>query len=78
MALVEWEHTKPSNLLLDGEGTVKILDMGLARLEQEAGTDGTTAAPGLTQSGQATGTIDYMSPEQAMDTHDGMRLRSAS
>lgn len=59
---------KPSNLLLDQSGTIKILDMGLARLEQETGPDDTTAGATLTQSGQVMGTIDYMPPEQSMDS----------
>ncbi len=54
---------KPSNLLIDRAGVVRILDLGLARLENsEHPTD-------LTSSGQIMGTIDYMAPEQAVNTH---------
>jgi serine/threonine protein kinase len=56
---------KPGNLLVDREGHVKILDMGLARI------DGVGSALGegeLTQSGAVMGTIDYMAPEQALNT----------
>jgi len=60
---------KPGNLLVDREGTVKVLDMGLARFDKETGADDSTAAAGLTQSGQVMGTFDYMSPEQAEDSH---------
>jgi serine/threonine protein kinase len=56
---------KPSNLLLDSKGTVKVLDMGLARLNQSIGPDDSTGQQTLTGTGQAMGTIDFMPPEQA-------------
>ena len=56
---------KPANLLLDNEGTVKILDMGLARITAEAGAG--DVPDQLTTSGQVMGTCDYMAPEQFVD-----------
>ncbi|MFO1007525.1 MAG: serine/threonine-protein kinase [Planctomycetaceae bacterium] len=56
---------KPANLLLGTDGTVKVLDMGLARLEGEL--DSPTQAD-LTTSGTVMGTVDYMAPEQALNT----------
>lgn len=61
---------KPANLLIDSKGCVKVLDMGLALLDASNG-DGSYAATQahLTQDGTVMGTVDYMSPEQALETH---------
>jgi formylglycine-generating enzyme required for sulfatase activity len=59
---------KPSNLVLDRQGTIKILDMGLARINEIIGATDTTGDETLTGTGQAMGTVDYMPPEQAENT----------
>jgi len=55
---------KPSNIMLLADGTVKILDFGIARIE-----DVSAAA----QDGKALGTVAYMSPEQARGDAVDMR-----
>ncbi len=60
---------KPGNLMLDSAGTVRVLDLGLARLVDAANPFGKTAGARLTESGMYMGTVDYMAPEQAEDSH---------
>ena len=56
---------KPSNLMLDWTGTVKVLDLGLARFVRADSLQG--MGNGLT--GQTVlGTADYLAPEQARDS----------
>ena len=57
---------KPSNLLLDRSGTIKILDMGLARLDDPLAAPGKDPgdAAELTASGSIMGTIDFMAPNR--------------
>src|SRR5262249_628593 len=55
---------KPANLMLDRAGTVKILDLGLARFVDDV--EELTKQLG---EGTVLGTADYLSPEQAVDSH---------
>jgi serine/threonine protein kinase len=63
---------KPSNLLLDDNGTVKILDMGLARFQEDGAANATeaTSRPELTETGSFMGTCEFMAPEQALNTRN--------
>ena len=56
---------KPANLLLNRAGTVKLLDLGLARFVDDE--DELTKRQG---EGTVLGTADYLSPEQAIDSHE--------
>jgi tetratricopeptide (TPR) repeat protein len=48
---------KPGNIMRDASGRVVIMDFGLAK---------TVQSDGMTQTGMMIGTMEYMSPEQAM------------
>ena len=60
---------KPSNMLVHRNGTLKILDMGLARelIEGNEDEDGVWGTE-LTMTGTVLGTTGYMAPEQALNS----------
>jgi eukaryotic-like serine/threonine-protein kinase len=62
---------KPANIKLRHDGTVKVLDFGLAKALEPSGVSSsaslspTITTPAMTQAGIILGTAAYMSPEQA-------------
>lgn len=59
---------KPANLILDGRGTVKILDLGLALAGGDE--DGSLTRE---HDEKVLGTADFLAPEQATDSHKADR-----
>ncbi len=58
---------KPGNILIDKTGTIKLMDLGLARFfrGEEEGESLT-----IEYDEKVLGTADYLAPEQAVDSHD--------
>ena len=57
---------KPANVMLDVDGSIKVLDFGLAKLIPDASEEARTiTSDDHTSVGQVLGTLAYMSPEQA-------------
>jgi tetratricopeptide (TPR) repeat protein/predicted Ser/Thr protein kinase len=56
---------KPGNIMRDSHGRVVVMDFGLAR---------TTEGEGMTRTGAMLGTLEYMSPEQAL----GKEIKASS
>jgi CheY-like chemotaxis protein len=56
---------KPANLMRAVDGTIKVADLGLARLNAD---NSSSINASLTQAGGVVGTLDYMAPEQAVDS----------
>src|SRR6476660_6136698 len=56
---------KPANCLVDKHSTVKLLDMGLAKL-----TEDDQASLTMANEENVLGTADYLAPEQALNSHE--------
>lgn len=58
-------NIKPSKLVLDRQGAIKIVGFGLAHIDKEGALADVDDAESLTIQGQVLGSYEYMAPEQA-------------
>ncbi|MFZ0704410.1 MAG: protein kinase [Candidatus Korobacteraceae bacterium] len=56
---------KPENLMVSVDGTAKVLDFGLAKLQSVDHPSKADASTSISKDGAVMGTLGYMSPEQA-------------
>ncbi len=56
---------KPANVMVTADGRVKVLDFGLAKLQEDVKATEALPTQELTGEGRIVGTVAYMSPEQA-------------
>jgi serine/threonine protein kinase len=56
---------KPENIMRRGDGLVKVLDFGIAKLSEQTPADLSGTPRTQTEMGAVLGTVGYMSPEQA-------------
>ena len=56
--------------MVDSSGTIRVLDLGLARLIGGSPTSDNTGPENITRTGVFMGTVDFMAPEQAEDSRN--------
>lgn len=62
-----YRDLKPDNIMIDGDGRLRVLDFGISKMHDAPNSEETLAATANvdTEEGRLLGTVAYMSPEQA-------------